>query len=302
MEFLKWLESIRTPFLDIFFSLITKLGEETFLILIGTFILWCMNKKKGYYLLTVGFFGLLVNQFVKITARVPRPWVKDPSLTVVESARAEATGYSFPSGHTQMSVGLFGGLVRSLRRNWLRGICLVFAVLIPFSRMYLGVHTPADVLVSVAFACLLVFGVYPVIDKNFENRKVMNLLFSGLAGLATGYVLYVSVYPFPADTDLANLQNALENAYKILGAILGIWAGYWIDDRFVNYDTEAVWWAQIIKHIGGVTLFLGLRLGLKAALPALLGNHAFVGALRYFLMFGIMIGVWPMVFRFFPKK
>ena len=50
--------------------------------------------------MTVGFFGTLVNQFLKLVCRVPRPWVRDPNFTIVEAARADATGYSFPSGHT----------------------------------------------------------------------------------------------------------------------------------------------------------------------------------------------------------
>ena len=103
MEFLKLLEGIRTPFLDSFFSVITTLGEETIFIVVGLLFYWCIDKKQGYYLFFVGFFGTILNQFLKLLFRIPRPWVKDPDFTIVESARAGATGYSFPSGHTQSS-------------------------------------------------------------------------------------------------------------------------------------------------------------------------------------------------------
>ena len=96
MEFLHFLEGFRTPFGDFFFSTVTHLGEETFFILIGLIFFWCINKKEGYYLLSVGLIGTILNQFLKLIFRIPRPWVRDESLTIVESARGEATGFSFP--------------------------------------------------------------------------------------------------------------------------------------------------------------------------------------------------------------
>ena len=101
MQFLYFLEGLRTPFLDKFFALITHLGEETVFLAVAIIVFWCFSKYSGYYLLTAGFFGTMINQFLKLTCRIPRPWVKDPNFTIVEAARAEATGYSFPSGHTQ---------------------------------------------------------------------------------------------------------------------------------------------------------------------------------------------------------
>ena len=157
MELLYWFESIRNPVLDAFMSLVTHLGEETFFMIGALFVFWCVDKRKGYYLLSIGFVGVLVNQWLKIICRVPRPWVRDPDFTIVESARAEAAGYSFPSGHTQTAVGFFGGVARFAGRLWLRVACLAAAVLVPVSRMYLGVHTPADVGVAFATAAVLVF-------------------------------------------------------------------------------------------------------------------------------------------------
>ena len=56
MEFLRFLENLRTPVGDTFFSIITHLGEETLFIIAGLLIFWCINKKKGYYILSVGFW------------------------------------------------------------------------------------------------------------------------------------------------------------------------------------------------------------------------------------------------------
>lgn len=73
----------------------------------------------------------------------------DPDFQIVEAARADATGYSFPSGHTQNIVGTTASIFASRKETWVRIVCIVLMVLVPFSRMYLGVHTPLDV--GVAF-------------------------------------------------------------------------------------------------------------------------------------------------------
>ena len=165
MSFLYFLESIRNPFLDLLFSFITLFGEETIFMAVGMIVFWCVDKFKGYYILCIGFFGTVINQFLKIVCRVPRPWVKDPNFTIVESAREAASGYSFPSGHTQTSIGLFGGIARITINKALRIAMIVLSCLVALSRMYLGVHTPADVLVSAAIAIILIFVAYPVFKK-----------------------------------------------------------------------------------------------------------------------------------------
>ena len=167
MSFLYFLEGLRNPVCDFLFSIITLCGEETVFMAIGLIVLWCFSKSQGYYLLCTGFIGTVLNQLLKIVCRVPRPWVKDPNFTIVESAREAATGYSFPSGHTQSAVGLFGGVARANKQKWLRIAAIAICVLVPLSRMYLGVHTPADVLVSTGIALVLIFACYPL----FTNTR-----------------------------------------------------------------------------------------------------------------------------------
>ena len=106
MGFLYALESIRCPLLDSFFSVITYLGSEWLFIAAAVIVFWCYNKRDGYYLLAAGLIGTVVNQFLKIVCQVPRPWMRDPKFTIVESARADAGGYSFPSGHSQNATAV----------------------------------------------------------------------------------------------------------------------------------------------------------------------------------------------------
>ena len=295
MEVLYALESIRMPWLDTVMAAITHLGEETVFMVAALFVFWCVSKRHGYYLLAVGFAGTVLNQFLKLLFRIPRPWVLDSDFTIVESARAQATGYSFPSGHTQNAIGTFGGIARFTRRKWVRIAAAVIAVLVPLSRMYLGVHTPLDVGVAAVIAVALVFALYPLMERSDSQHGVMGAVLAVMLALAVGYLLFVSLYPFPDDVDAANLAHGVENAWKLLGATIGMLVGWWLDVRFIHFDTRAVWYVQLIKLVGGLALLLGIRAALKAPLAAALGAGA-GGAVRYGVMVLFAAAVWPMVF------
>lgn len=295
MKVLYALESIRTPWLDTVMVAITHLGEETVFMVAALFVFWCVSKRHGYYLLAIGFAGTVLNQFLKLLFRIPRPWVLDSDFTIVESARAQATGYSFPSGHSQNAVGTFGGIARFTRRKWVRAAAIVVAVLVPLSRMYLGVHTPLDVGVAAVIAVALVFALYPLMERSDSRHGVMGAVLAVMLALAVGYLLFVSLYPFPADVDAANLASGVENAWKLLGATVGMLVGWWLDVRFIHFDTRAVWYVQLIKLVGGLALLLGIRAALKAPLAAALGAGA-GGAVRYGVMVLFAAAVWPMVF------
>ena len=301
MELLYVLEGLRTPVGDAFFSLITHLGEETLFIVAGLLVFWCIDKWEGYYLLSVGLTGTVINQFLKLWFRVPRPWVKDPNFTIVESARAEATGYSFPSGHTQSSVGVFGSAARWHRQKTVRLVCILLCVLVPLSRMYLGVHTPADVGVSVVVALALVFGLYPVIRKAADSPRTMRTLLTCMVALAVGYLAFVSLYPFPADVDVSNLSHGTKNAYTMLGCMLGVWAVYEVDSRWTRFDTEAPLPGQICKLALGLGLLLAIKIVAKAPLQALFTNDYLADGLRYFLMVVFAGCVWPRTFPLWKK-
>ena len=301
MEFLYFLESLRTPFGDAFFSLVTHLGEETLFIVFGLLIFWCIDKWEGYYLLTVGLSGTVINQFLKLWFRVPRPWVRDPGFTIVESARAEATGYSFPSGHTQSSVGIFGALARWNKQRWLRLVCILLCVLVPLSRLYLGVHTPADVGVSLAIALALVLVLCPLLRRAKDSPALMRGILLAMLLLAGGYLAFVSLYPFPADVDAANLASGTKNAYTMLGCMAGLWLTYEVDVRRLKFDTQAPLAGQVLKLALGFGLLLAIKAGAKAPLRALFANDYLADGIRYFLMVAFAGCIWPLTFRFFKK-
>lgn len=297
MDILYALEKIRTPFWNGVMSAVTQLGGEVIFIVAAVVVFWCVSKWEGYYLMTIAFCGTVLNQFLKLICRVPRPWVRDPNFTIVESARAEATGYSFPSGHTQNAIGLFGGMARWGGRRWVRLGLTALALVIAFSRMYLGVHTPADVGVSLVLAAALVLGLYPLMRRAQEKPRYMGYVLAAMLVVSGVFVVFVEAYGFSADTDAENLASGIGNAWKMLGAVAGMTLAWLLDRRYIHFETQAVWWVQVIKVAVGMALLLAIKSGLKAPLLALLGHEGLAGGVRYFLLVLVAGAVWPLVFR-----
>lgn len=297
MDILYALEKIRTPFWNGVMSAVTQLGGEVIFIVAAVVVFWCVSKWEGYYLMTIAFCGTVLNQFLKLICRVPRPWVRDPNFTIVESARAEATGYSFPSGHTQNAIGLFGGMARWGGRRWVRLGLTALALVIAFSRMYLGVHTPADVGVSLVLAAALVLGLYPLMRRAQEKPRYMGYVLAAMLVVSGAFVVFVEAYGFSVDTDAENLASGIGNAWKMLGAVAGMTLAWLLDRRYIHFETQAVWWVQVIKVTVGMALLLAIKSGLKAPLLALLGHEGLAGGVRYFLLVLVAGAVWPLVFR-----
>lgn len=300
MDFLYFLESIRIPVLNELMLGITLLGEETAFLVIALIVFWCVDKRRGYLLMSVGFMGTICNQFLKLVCRVPRPWVRDPEFTILEQAKEAAGGYSFPSGHTTMAVGTFGALAATEKKKWLAAAFVAIAALVGFSRMYVGVHTPADVLAGAATSVLLILAFKPVIYS--KSRKPMIALLAGLLALAVGFVCYVELYPFPVDFDTHNLQSGVKNAYTMLGCVAGAGVVYLVDEKWLNFDVKAPLWAQLVKIVGGIVAVLLVKEGLKAPIDALFAGHIAARSLRYFLIVLVAGILWPLSFRLFNRK
>lgn len=301
MEFLKLLEKIRNPVFDFIFSIVTYCGDEIVFMAIAITLFWCVSKKDGYYILSVGFIGTIINQFLKLTFRIPRPWVKDPSFTIVESAREAATGYSFPSGHTQNSVGTFGGIAYLFKQKYVRITCIVFAILVPFSRMYLGVHTPLDVGVSFGIALVLIFAIKPIFNLMDKKPYVMYIFLGGMLVLSIIFVLYVELYNFPADIDEHNYASGLKNAYTLLGAISGMIIAYPIEQKYIKFETKDKWYINIIKVALGLGLILGIKAGVKPILKLIFNGHDCYNAIRYMIIVLFAVCVYPLLFPVFRK-
>lgn len=299
MELLYFFEDLRTPFLNVVMQLITELGGETVFLAAAIIIFWCVDKKEGYYMMTVGFAGIIVNQFLKLWFRIPRPWVKDPNFTIVESARAAATGYSFPSGHTQNAFAALGAPARYTKRKWLRALLVLGVCLTAVSRMYLGVHTPLDVGVSFVLGTVLVLVLYPLFAHMEDRPDPLYILYAVFILGAALFVTFVRFYPFPADLDMTNYEEGLKNGYMMVFCSLGLLIVFHLDRTKLRWPTGASLPAQTVKVAVGLALTLALKAVLKAPLLALFHGSLIAHGVRYGIVILFAGILWPMTFRWF---
>ena len=301
MPFLYFLESIRNPIFDWIFATVTHIGEETFFLAFAIIFFWCVNKRQGYFILITGLVGTVVNQVAKLIFRIPRPWVLDPEFNIIESARAEATGYSFPSGHTQNVAGTFGAIAAFEPKKWKTAVCVTIIALVGFSRMYLGVHTPLDVVVSLLVALGLILLLRPVFETDESFKKYMPYVVIGSVILSVGFLIYVLSLSGVSFLDAHNYQSGLKNAFTLLGCTSGLVVVYFVDSKYINFDTKAKWYAQLLKLAIGLGIILAIKSGLSAPLTALFGNEYVARAVRYFLIVVFAGAVWPLTFKKFAK-
>ena len=299
MNFLYMLEKIRFPVLNEAMLLITRLGEETAFLVLALVIFWCVDKYRGYYILGVGLMGTLINQFTKLICRVPRPWIRDPDFKPLPEAIEAAGGYSFPSGHTQTAVGTFGSIAMTAKQRAVRIICIVLAILVGFSRMYVGVHTPADVLVGALTAVALIFILRPLMLGN--RKRLIPYVFGAMLLCSAAFLLFVELHPAPELLDPHNYESAVKNSYTLFGCSVGIIAVYVADEKLIHFPTNAVWWAQILKVVLGLAAVLLIKEGTRAPLNALCQGHMIARSLRYCLVVITAGAVWPLTFRYFER-
>lgn len=297
MDLLYWLEGIRMPILNELMLAVTTLGEETAFLVLAMIFFWCVDKKRGYLLMSVGFLGTMANQFMKLWFRIPRPWVLDPDFTILEAAREAAAGYSFPSGHTTSAVATFGSIAATAKHKKTAWFCVILAVLVGLSRMYIGVHTPQDVLVGALTSVILIIALRRAIT---DGKQMLPILLAMML-FAMGLLAFVLFYSFPADVDAHNLESGLKNAYTMVGSVAGVGFVYMMEKKYVNFSTEAVWWAQILKVVIGFCLVLAVKEGLRSPLEALFGDPYPARLVRYLLIVIVAGLLWPMSFRFFSK-
>lgn len=301
MKFLEFLAENRTPFWDKFFSVVTYLGWETIFLVVALVLIWCINKKYGFFILYCGLIGQASSQWLKLIFKVERPWVAFPDFKPIQSAIEEAGGYSFPSGHTQIATTTYGGLALLYRKKkWLSALLIIAVLLVGFSRMYLGVHYPTDVIFSLVFNTVLIIFFY-MIGKRYAGNSTSSIL--RLIGLlAMGSLLVYSVVMFNRFGAVEVYVDTLSFSSKMFGATLAFVISWYIDDKYINFKTEASLPMQIFKVVVGTVILLAIKEGLKPLFSAIGLNATAGNIIRYFFVVFFAGTIWPYFFMKIVKK
>ena len=286
MELLRLIENIRAPLWDTVFSAVSFLGDELFISIVIMAVYWCINKRSAYTLGMALFLSGLAVQSMKICFRIPRPWVLEPDFKPVAAAAEQATGYSFPSGHTQSSTAFFGSLGALTKHKPLKVFCFALPFLVAFSRMYLGVHTLTDVLASLVISFLFVFIAYKIMSDDSANKKRDLILALGMVAFAAIVIILASSLYIMGIIEARYLSDSL----KASGAGLGFAVGFYIERNYICFSVKSknILW-QLLKLSCGAVGVLAIQEGIKL----LAGTGLAIDTLRYFL-----VSIW--VFALFP--
>ena len=289
-----------------FFLFMTDLGWSALPFLIVALVYWCIDKKTGNYLLMNVTLSGWLNGLVKLTACVYRPWIRSAAVKPLDSVFALATGYSFPSGHVANAVAVYGGLaVRERRNKVFRNMMIILIVLIAFSRNYVGVHTPQDVLVSAALGIFLLWLTAKAMKwvEEKDGRDLWFLLICVL--LCVAQIVYIELKSYPMDyVDgklLVDPEKMKLDSYGNMGMLIAFAAGWLLERRTVRFSTDVSIHRAIARFAVGSVLLLLLFYCFGAILTVCLPAKAARMCGNGFVML-FMVWLWPVIFTAWEKK
>jgi undecaprenyl-diphosphatase len=278
-----YFQEMASPLLDVTAEAVTMLGEQYFYIGLIAYIFWNISKRAGLSLSLAYLFSALTNAGIKLSVRSERPF---EVLSFIEGKRIHtATGYSFPSGHTQGAAGFLTAAALILRKGWFTAAAVLIMLLVAVSRVYLGVHWPVDVLFGLVFGVLAGGAVFILITRLFDRRRLFEtvLLFLVIAIAAATTLLLI--------LDAAGLLGSLKisDVFKIAGTSVGAVGGYLLEEHFACFSTAGGTGKKIIRFLLGLAGTIAVLVGLKLMLPEGNGFNTF----RY-----LLTGMW--LTFFFP--
>lgn len=250
-----------------------------YLILFVLFIYWALDKRKGLYAIAAMCLTLAVNQLIKLTACVYRPWIRDPRIVPAGDSITTATGYSFPSGHTATAAPQFGAMAATADRKnrWIPALCILGIMLIGFSRNYLGVHTPQDVIVAVfeSIVCLVIMQkIFRYIEAHPDKEDRFLL-----AGIIFGFVsiAFITFKPYPMTyVDgklLVDPQKMMNDGYGDIAFLIAFCIGRYIERRWIRFRPTGINMTGMILCAVGMVIFVLLNNNIGKPLDNMLGSH-----------------------------
>ncbi len=276
--------------------LFSFLGTEEFFMLVLPILYWCVDSLLGMRVAILLMFSTSINGALKLAFHGPRPYWYDPSV----KSLAEETSFGIPSNHAQSATVIWGILAAYLRKwwGWLVAGMLIF--LIGFSRMYLGVHFPQDVLLGWLIGGLILWltlrfwnPVSAWARKQSEGRQIVTAFLASVALFLLPLIpiiwLRATNWQAPRDwaafaTQAISLQDGATTAGTLFGLLFGL---VWLA-RQGGFQTKGLWWKLVLRYLLGVVGVLIISYGLKYLFPV--GETVLAYFLRYLRY--TLIGFW----------
>ncbi len=305
IQYLLWLQEIRNATggaFDEFFNALSKVAVDLMPFL-PFFIFWCVDRKWGYrFILTLGI-GDLLNGIIKLTVCAYRPWIRSDLIEPAGDSKVAATGYSFPSGHTMEATAVYGTMIawQHKKRRWLAVLCGVLLALTGFSRNFLGVHTPQDVVVGFLVTLIIILAIgYGQKKTDGDDRKLDILSIIGIL-VVIGILIYIMVKPYPMDyvdgVLLVDPNKMMNDTFKACGAFVGFLLGSYVERHYIHYEIPSgAKNLPVLGFVGFLILFAWKEFFAPATVVLALGGHwgNFIGRC---IMWIFGVAIWPVFIR-----
>ena len=297
LKIVKFVQSGATPFLDEFFSMFTRFGEEIFFVCMFLILYWCVSYnyafKFGLYYVT----SVLFNNIAKMIVKRPRPWMASEDVV----NKLPASGLSFPSGHSQgiscISTFIVYDIYHTDTKKSYKIVSLVTAIvlclMVGYSRLYLGQHYLTDVIAGFAFGIgiiLLLKAIEKALPTSFKQSINTEVIVSTISIVL---ILIITILQFK---NFGLSYSAINKLYRYSGLFVSASVGYILSKRLVK-DIQLDFYLKLIKMAIGLIVTFGLY-----ALLNLLIVPNFVNFLIILFVGIIATFVYPYIFNLVVLK
>ena len=287
--------------LNDFFAFLTMIAVDYYIMLPGLILFWAVNKRAG--LIGLGSYGAACYgvSALKSTFCVYRPWIRSSLIEPLPEVMSGASGYSFPSGHSASVSGMYGGLIAAYRKH--KGLCILLGtmiVLTMFSRLYVGVHTPQDVLAGLLVG--VVGTALVLLAERFVQRhpKFDWMVVAVVAALCAVLLPYMYFKDYPMDyVDGKLLVDPVKmtvGGFKDPGRLFGVVLGWFIERRWIRFDPDGTPGQKATRCLVGALLFIFYWVVVIEPIGKAIG----IGIVHFFLQASaplLFMTVYPLLFQ-----
>lgn len=283
------IQSIQTlsPALDGVMKGFTSLGYVEFYLVFIPFIYWSVDRRIGFRALLILLYTHFISMSFKLLFHEPRPyWIGGVKPLSTE------TSYGIPSSHASNSLAVGGYLAKQVKENWLRWIIGIVIFFVAFSRLYLGVHFPQDVLFGwlIGFTVLWAVAKWETsmrdwLDHKSTSAQVAFGFVISLLMVAIGFIIrfIVAGTPDPVEwSQYSTEARTITNFITLAGAAFGAQTGYALMRKYASFNAKGPAGKRAARYLIGLIGLMMLYLGLDFAFSAIAVDESTMGyILRY---------------------